>query len=148
MRLATVRYQMVVLLDSDVSLFETALGNVQRGEAGMAASKRLGAFHRHAAKDRLFEVYATVEGMLRLTECPDRHAAATLLRGVDAGRTFAANRCAYSNTRSAHDRQPDTRMPAVTVRMSTEEIDSFLAKGVRFSGRFRLAEMSTRQWRA
>jgi hypothetical protein len=66
MRLAAVGNQIVVLLGSDVSLFETALANVQRGEAGLAASKRLGAFHRHAARDRLFEVHATVEGMLRL----------------------------------------------------------------------------------
>jgi hypothetical protein len=66
MRLAAVGNQIVVLLGSDVSLFEAALGNVQRGEAGLSASKRLAAFHRHAAKDRLFEVHATVEGMLRL----------------------------------------------------------------------------------
>ena len=65
-RLAIVGNQIVVLLGSDVKLFDAALRNLQKGDAGLAGTKRLAAFHERASKERLFEFHVSVEGVLRL----------------------------------------------------------------------------------
>jgi hypothetical protein len=65
-RLAIVGNQIVVLLGSDVSLFEATLRNLQKGDAGLASTKRLTDFHELAAKERQFEFHISVEGILRL----------------------------------------------------------------------------------
>jgi hypothetical protein len=65
-RIAVVGKQLVVMLGSDVDLFEAALRNVQKGDAGLAGTKRLATFHERASKDRLFEFHVSVEGVLRL----------------------------------------------------------------------------------
>jgi hypothetical protein len=65
-RLAVVGKQIVVLLGSDLGLFDAAIRNVHKGEAGLAASKNLAPFQEYAAKDRLFEFHICAEGILRL----------------------------------------------------------------------------------
>jgi hypothetical protein len=65
-RLGIVGNKIVVLIGSDVSLFEAALKNLQKGDAGLAGTKRLAGFHELAAKERQFEFHASVEGVMRL----------------------------------------------------------------------------------
>jgi len=65
-RLGIVGNKIVVLIGSDVSLFEGALKNLQKNDAGLAGTKRLAGFHELAAKERQFEFHASVEGVMRL----------------------------------------------------------------------------------
>jgi hypothetical protein len=65
-RLGIVGNQIVLLLGSDVSLFESTLRNLQKDDPGLAGSKRLAGFHEHAAKDRQFEFHVSIDGVLRL----------------------------------------------------------------------------------
>jgi hypothetical protein len=65
-RLGIVGNQIVVMIGSDVSLFEAALKNLQKGDAGLAGTKRLAGFHELASKERQFDFHASVEGIMRL----------------------------------------------------------------------------------
>ncbi len=65
-RLAVFENQIVVLLGSDLELFEAALRNVQKGSPGLAGTKQLAMFQERSAKDRQFEFHISVEGILRL----------------------------------------------------------------------------------
>ncbi len=67
LRLAVVGKQIVVLLGSDVALFDATLNNIQKNEPGLANTKRLSEFYGRASKERLFEFHVSVEGILRLT---------------------------------------------------------------------------------
>src|SRR5207248_1421625 len=64
--LAIVGNQVVLLLGSDVELFDATLRNLQKGDAGLAGTKQLAPFHARSAKDRQFEFHVSVEGVLRL----------------------------------------------------------------------------------
>ncbi|HMF10789.1 MAG TPA: hypothetical protein VKE94_00735, partial [Gemmataceae bacterium] len=66
-RVAVAGKQVVVMLGSNVELFDTALRNVQKNEPGLAGSKHLAEFYARSAKERLFEFHVSVEGILRLT---------------------------------------------------------------------------------
>jgi len=65
-RLAIVGNQILFMLGSDTALFDSTLANLNKGDAGLAASKRLADFHAIAAKERQFEFHVSVEGVLRL----------------------------------------------------------------------------------
>ncbi|MBI1830078.1 MAG: hypothetical protein HYR84_01345 [Planctomycetes bacterium] len=65
-RLGIVGNQIVFMLGSDTALFEAALANLKKGDAGLAGSKKLSGFHEIAAKERQFEFHVSVEGVLRL----------------------------------------------------------------------------------
>jgi hypothetical protein len=65
-RIGIVDKHIVLLLGSDVAVFEAALRNLQKGDAGLAGSKRLAGFQATAQKERLFEFHVSVEGVLRL----------------------------------------------------------------------------------
>jgi hypothetical protein len=89
-RLAVVGNQIVVMLGSDLALFEAALRNIQKGEAGLAGTKRLAAFHELAARKRQFELHVSVEGILRLVtpmaklDTPAQMTSVSLTLGEDA----------------------------------------------------------------
>lgn len=67
-RLAIVGNQIVVMLGSDTALFESAIRNLQKSDAGLAGSKRLAGFHEAANKERQFEFHVSIEGILRLVD--------------------------------------------------------------------------------
>jgi hypothetical protein len=66
-RLAVIGKQIVVLFGSNVELFDATLRNVQKGDAGLADTKRLAGFFERCARERTFEFHVSVEGILRLT---------------------------------------------------------------------------------
>jgi hypothetical protein len=102
-RLAVAGNQVVVLLGSDVALFDAALGNVQKGNAGLAGSKRLAAFRERAAKERQFEFHVSVEGAMRLI---------TPTAKLDS----PAQMTSMSVALGEHSLQVDARVPAPEVR--------------------------------
>jgi hypothetical protein len=63
-RLGVVGNRIVFLLGSDTALFDAALGNLRDGTPGLASRKQLAA----AGPRRLFEMHASVEGILRLVD--------------------------------------------------------------------------------
>jgi hypothetical protein len=67
LRLAVVGKQIVVMLGSNVELFDQALRNVQKNDAGLAGTKRLADFYSQASKERLFELHVSTDGIMRLT---------------------------------------------------------------------------------
>jgi hypothetical protein len=66
MRLAAVGNQVVVLLGSDVSVFERTLANVKAGKPGLAEGKVLAGFERRADKGRTAEMHGSAQAFLGL----------------------------------------------------------------------------------
>jgi hypothetical protein len=65
-RLTVVGKKIIVLIGSDVGLFDTAVSNIQNGSEGLAKAKQLEAFEKLRSKERLYEVHVSSAGMLRL----------------------------------------------------------------------------------
>jgi hypothetical protein len=70
MRLAVHDDKVVVLLGSDVGLFDRALANLKDGKPGLAESKALAGFNRQASPARRVEFHVAVQTILGLTAPP------------------------------------------------------------------------------
>ncbi len=66
LRIGIAGKQLIIMLGSDARLLDACMQNVSKGTPGLLAGKRLARFHEQASPNRIFELHASLEGIMRL----------------------------------------------------------------------------------